>query len=108
MDGQPLPDLDHLALGEVTHRIRTLERPDVEATVEHERQHANRPAVLQVLEARLRELDEGAEPTGGSSQAPTPPPPEGGSAVGPETQGPVVNPPSQGVPTNPAQPRSTG
>lgn len=107
----PLPDYDDLNLGDLQSRIRTLGLPDLEQVAEYERAHGNRAPVLTVVEARLHALRSGAEPSGGSPDAPRPdaaPPADGGSPVSPQTSGPKQNPPSQGVPSNPAQPRSTG
>jgi hypothetical protein len=106
-DQLPLPDYDHLPIGSVESRIRTLDAAGVEAVLSYERAHGNRLPVLQVLEHRLNALREGAEPSGsvpeqlpelGGAAA-------GGSPVSPETSGPPINPPSHGDPTNPAQPR---
>lgn len=107
-DDLPLPDYDHLPDGAIESRVRTLEASGVEDLLAYERAHADRPHVVQVLEARLRALAEGAEPTRGTPGGEVPEAGEGvpgGSAAGPETEGPPLNPPSQGVPTNPAQPR---
>jgi len=106
----PIPDYDELNLGDLQSRLRTLSSFALAGVLEYERQHANRPAVLVAGEARLAELRAGAQPSGGSPAGPrvdAPPPPAGGS-VSPQTAGPKQNPPSQGVPSNPAQPRSTG
>jgi hypothetical protein len=107
----PLPDYDHLPLGSLQHRVRTLDEADLREVIAYEEGHGNRLPVLQVLRARLEELKEGAEPSGGSPLAATPehaPPADTGSAVSPDTAGPAMNPPSHGTPENPAQPRSTG
>ena len=107
----PIPDYDHLPLADLGHRVRTLDPDELEVLIGYERDHGARTPVLQVLQTRLEALRSGAEPSGGSPVAPSPaaaPPPDGGSGVSPATTGPVINPPSQGVPTNPAQPRSTG
>lgn len=107
----PIPDYDHLPLSDLTHRVRTLDEDGVTTLVGYERQHGARLPVLQLFETRLEALRAGAEPSGGSPTAATPtaaPPPAGTSSVSPATTGPKINPPSQGVPTNPAQPRSTG
>jgi hypothetical protein len=107
-DRLPLPDYDHLPLGSVQTRIRSLDADGVTALLEYEREHGNRLPVVQILEERLRQLDDGAEPTGGSASAWTPeadPVPPEGSTVSPQTSGPPVNPPTGGDPTNPAQPR---
>ncbi len=110
-DALPLPDYDHLPIGSLTSRIRTLDSAGVEAVLAYEREHANRLPAVTVLEARLEQLRAGAEPSGGSPHAVAPeaaPPAAGGSVASPATSGPVINPPSHGDPTNPAQPRSTG
>jgi len=108
-DELPLPDYDHLPVGSLEGRVRTLGAGGVEALLAYERTHGNRIAVVQLLERRLEQLAAGAAPSGGSPTATTPEAehaPQAGSPVTPATQGPPVNPPSQGVPTNPAQPRS--
>jgi hypothetical protein len=110
-DDLPLPDFDHLPLPQLTSRVRTLDAGGVEALLRHEEAHGDRLPVLEVLRERLAELEQGAQPSGGASDAPVPgtaPAPDGGSPVSPATSGPKMNPPSQGDPTNPAQPRSTG
>ncbi|GAA1502808.1 hypothetical protein GCM10009740_38940 [Terrabacter terrae] len=108
----PLPDYDGMPLGSIESRVRTLDADGVERVLAYEREHADRIQVVQVLEHRLTALRTGAaKPSGGD---PTAAAPEmtagrpGGSTASPATEGPTQNPPSQGVPTNPAQPRSTG
>jgi hypothetical protein len=109
-DQLPLPDYDHLPVGSLQSRIRSLDASAVAAVLAYERAHADRPAVVMLLERRLGDLESGrAEPTGGDPTAETPEiqhAPQAGSPVSPETQGPPMNPPSHGDPTNPAQPRS--
>jgi len=66
-----------------------------------------------MLDYRIAKLASGeSAPTGNVSSEPAPEQraakKAGGSKVKPKTQGPKQNPPSAGVPTNPAQPRSTG
>ena len=107
----PLPDYDHLPTGSLQHRLRTLTREQLQVIADYERQHAHRPLVQTLIEARLAELDAGAEPSGGAPDAVQPehaPAPGGQSPVTPATSGPKLNPPSQGVPSNPSQPRPTG
>ena len=102
----PIPDFDHLPLGDLTTRIRSLEAPQVDALVAFETEHGNRAPVLQVLRSRLDQLAGGAEPSGGDAGAVNPQQPpaaSGGSVVSPSTQGPKLNPPSHGDPTNPRQ-----
>jgi hypothetical protein len=108
-DTLPLPDYDHLPIGGLTSRIRTLDAAGVQTLLEYERAHGNRVPALVVLENRLKALRDGAQPSGGDPAAvPTPEAPQGapgGSKVSEATSGPPVNPPSHGDPSNPAQPR---
>ena len=107
-DELPLPDYDHLPVGSLQSRIRSLDAAGLEALVAYERAHGNRLPVVQVLENRLTAVQQGAELSDGSPVAPTPEiqhAPAPGSAASPQTEGPAINPPSQGDPTNPAQPR---
>ena len=107
-DQLPLPDYDHLPLGPLTQRIRTLDQAGLSTLLQYERQHGNRLPVTEVMEARLQELGSGAEPSGGSPEG-LAPELGAGPAVPRQTDqttsAPTINPPSQGDPTNPAQPR---
>jgi hypothetical protein len=104
----PLPDYDHLPTGSLEGRIRSLDADQLATLRAYEEAHADRIAVLQLIDARVAQLDGGAEPTTGSPDAARPeaagaaPAP---SKASPQTEGPPVNPPSHGDPTNPAQPR---
>ncbi|MDQ0767874.1 hypothetical protein QF031_000623 [Pseudarthrobacter defluvii] len=102
----PLPDYDHLPVGTLPTRITGLDEAEVAQLVAYEKAHGNRLPILQVLEQRLRNLQDGAEPSGSKN----PPTPEvqgsPGTPQASEVTGPPVNPPSQGDPTNPAQPRT--
>ena len=106
----PIPDYDHLPLGSLESRIRTLDQSGLEALLTHEAKHGDRAPVMNVLRRRLQALRDGAKPSGGDGGAGTMP--EARSQAGhepkasPATEGPPQNPPSQGVPTNPAQPRT--
>jgi hypothetical protein len=107
----PLADYDHLALGDLAHRIRSLDADQLEALLRYEREHGDRLPAVQALQSRLEQVRSGADLSGGDPSAPSAqaaPPADGGSKVQPATSGPVINPPSHGDPTNPAQPRSTG
>jgi len=104
----PLPDYDHLQVGSLTSRIRTLDQDDLQTLITYERSHANRIQVVAAMENRLTSLKAGAQPSGGNPAAAAPesaPSPDGGSKASEATSGPPVNPPSHGDPTNPAQPR---
>ncbi len=107
-DDLPLDDYDHLPVGSLVSRIRTLDIAGLGTLLDYERRHANRFQVVRAMESRLDGLAEGSQPSGGDpaeTGADSPPPPEGGSKASPATTGPPINPPSQGDPTNPAQPR---
>lgn len=68
----PIPGYDQLPLGDLRHRIRSLDEQDLRKLREHEQKHGDRAAVLQAVDARLDELAAGAEPSGGD-QRNTPP-----------------------------------
>jgi hypothetical protein len=107
-DELPLPDYDHLTLGELPTRIGGLDAEALRQLLAYEREHGDRLPVVQVLEHRLAAVESGAGLTGGHPGVSPPASqesPAGGSKVGPQTGGPPVNPPSRGDPTNPAQPR---
>ena len=107
-DSLPIPDYDHLPVGDLGHRIRSLTADQLGTLVAYEQAHGNRLPVLQVMQTRLDEVRGGAELSGGDPAGLAPSLAEtaqGGSQVSPQTQGPVINPPSHGDPTNPAQPR---
>ena len=107
-DSLPLPDYDHLPVGSLTSRIRTLDAESLQTLLSYEKAHANRIQVVSAMDHRLRELQSGDQPSGGDPAAVQPEQaaaPSAGSPVSEATTGPPVNPPSQGVPTNPAQPR---
>ena len=107
----PLADVDHLPVGDLVHRIRSLDAPQLETLLAYEREHGDRLPVVQAVQARLEQVRSGAALSDGDPSAPSAlaaPSPDGGSPVQPATSGPSMNPPSHGDPTNPAQPRSTG
>ncbi|MFT7840217.1 hypothetical protein Q5530_29090 [Saccharothrix sp. BKS2] len=98
----PIPDYDQLPLGDLRHRVRSLSRDELALVVEHERGHGNRVPVLEVLTARLAELDDGAEPSGGDPRnAPGAGSTPGGSPVTPATS------PEPSMPLRHAQPGQT-
>jgi len=107
-DELPLPDYDHLPLGSLTHRIRSLDATGLSQVLDYERAHGDRLPVVQVLQARLQELQSGAEPSAGSPTGLVPEAAGGPSAprqIDQTTEAPTINPPSHGDPTNPGQPR---
>jgi hypothetical protein len=108
-DQLPLPDYDHLPVGSLEGRIRSLDADGLEALLSYERAHGDRLPVVLLLERRLEAVRGGAEPSGGSPTAATPEvqhAPAPASNASPQTEGPPINPPSQGDPTNPAAPKA--
>jgi hypothetical protein len=83
----PIPDYDHLPEGSLAHRIHSLPAPALHRLLDHEQEHGNRAAVVQLLTRRLDALEAGhAAPSPGDPQAAQPehpPPPAGGSAANP-------------------------
>ncbi len=67
-DELPLPDYDGLPLGTLQHRVRALNRTQLRRLIAYEEEHAARTPVLEVLRARLTELDAGATPSEGSQE----------------------------------------
>ncbi len=109
-DELPLPDYDHLTLGSLRGRMRSLDVPQLVQVRDYEKAHANRLPIVTMLDNRIAKLatDPTAPLTGSAPGDPVPAKPRGGkrgSKVDPSTTGPKTNPPSQGDPTNPAQPR---
>ena len=88
-DELPLPDYDHLPIGSVASRIRSLDADGLKALLTYERAHGDRLPVVQVLSRRLDALRSGeAEPSGGDPSAPQPehaPPADSGSPGNPAT-----------------------
>ena len=66
-DELPVNDYDELSVPNLRHRIRTLDQAQLLNVLNYECAHAARVPVLEVLEARLRELERGAEPSGGNA-----------------------------------------
>lgn len=101
-DELPIPDYDHMPVGSLATRIRSLEPEEVDALLAYEQAHGDRVPVVQVLRRRLEQLAAGSAPTEGDPNAPEVEVASaaGGSAVTPQTEGPKLNPPSHGDPTN--------
>jgi hypothetical protein len=112
-DDLPLPDYDHMTLGSLRGRLRSLDVEQLVQVRDYEKAHANRLPVVTMLDNRIAKLavtPDAAQPSGRPSDRPAPGQRRSRSAskVSPATGGPALNPPSQGVPTNPAQPRTAG
>ncbi|GAA4901811.1 hypothetical protein [Streptomonospora salina] len=86
----PIEGYEGLPVGTLQHRVRALTEEQMRDLIAYEREHADRPNVLEILTSRLTELENGAEPTEGdqSFHPETPEAPQGGSDVSPRGQGP--------------------
>ena len=97
----PVPDYDHLPLGSLEHRVRTLDADSLATLLDHERAHGDRAPVVHVLSARLDALRSGrAEPSGGDPAAAQPehaPAPDGGATTAPGNQTDTNQPLRHGV-----------
>ncbi|MER8007547.1 hypothetical protein [Streptomyces sp. NPDC094149] len=103
----PLPDYDHLPLGGLESRVRSLTADEVDALLTYERSHADRLPVTEVLSARLEQLRAGAEPTGGDPTA-LRPEQHGrttGSPVSPATSPQPSSAPPHGTPDQRGKPK---
>ncbi|CAL9662622.1 MULTISPECIES: hypothetical protein [unclassified Streptomyces] len=103
----PLPDYDHLPIGGLESRVRSLSAEEVEELIAYERTHADRLPVTELLTARLEQLHAGAEPTGGDPTALRPEQGQGhaGSPVSPATAGEPLSPPPHGTPDQRGKPK---
>jgi hypothetical protein len=81
----PLPGYHQLSVGDLRHRVRFLDRPQLGILLAEEREHGARPQVVEIIEERIAELDQGAVPSPGGDGPPNPPPPTGTSAAQPDT-----------------------
>lgn len=94
----PIPDYDQISLGDLRHRIRSLDREQLAAVLTHEAGHAARVPVFEVLEARMRELEAGAQPSSGDpANAPRVEGTPGGSPVQQATAAQATSPLRHGV-----------
>ncbi|MBN0043735.1 hypothetical protein JS756_06360 [Streptomyces actuosus] len=107
----PLPDYDHLPLGGLESRVRSLTAEGVEELLAYERAHGHRLPVTEVLMSRLNQLRAGAEPTSGDPTAlrPERSEPRAGAArpsTAPATSPRPFSPPPHGTPDRRGKPRS--
>ncbi|MEU0742818.1 hypothetical protein [Streptomyces sp. NPDC006134] len=103
----PLPDYDHLPIGGLESRIRSLGVEEVEELLAYERSHADRLPVTEVLASRLEQLKSGAEPSPGDPGALRPEQSAGhaGSPVSPATSPQPMSPPPHGTPDQRGKPK---
>ena len=67
-DELPVDDYDHLQIGGLLSRIRTLDAAGAQTLLEYERAHAHRLPVLRALENRIASL-KAAEPSSEEPEA---------------------------------------
>lgn len=67
-DDFPIKDYDQLSGNDLRHRVRSLSHGELRQVLDHEREHANRVQVVQLLTARLDELSDGAQPADGDQR----------------------------------------
>ncbi|MDX6266146.1 MAG: hypothetical protein QOD70_886 [Frankiales bacterium] len=84
-DELPLPDYDHMTLGSLRGRLRSLTLDELVAVREYEKAHADRLPVVTLVDNRIAKLSlEGGEPSPGGQLPVTPEPAGKGKVTGPE------------------------
>jgi hypothetical protein len=106
-DDLPLPDFDHMTVGQLRGRLRSLDLVSLVQLRDYEEAHANRLQIVAMLNNRIAKVQAAGDDTGSpqTSAAGAATETATGSRVTPATAGPPVDPPSHGGLTNPAQPR---
>jgi hypothetical protein len=105
-DELPLPDFDHIPLGTLPSRLHPLDERDITQLLGWERAHGNRLPVIQVLESRIQQLRNGAEPSGSvPDQMPEMTSSQSGSPVTQATARDHVPEPAKSSPMLPSQPQ---
>ncbi|MDX6347890.1 MAG: hypothetical protein QOF84_2680 [Streptomyces sp.] len=107
-DELPLADYDHLPIGSLEHRIRSLHAAELKTLLAYEREHGNRAPVVRILRARLDQLRAGAKPSHGDDRfrPEQPAPPHAGSKVTPATSPQPIHPPPHGTPAQSGKPKA--
>lgn len=95
----PLPDYDHLTLGSLRGRMRSLDLPQLVAVRAYEKAHADRLPIVTMLDNRIAKL--ASDPTaalspGGGADPAVPLPADSGSKVSPVTAAPTQPTASRG------------
>lgn len=105
-DELPLPDFDHIPLGTLPGRIHSLDERALTQLIGWERAHGNRLPVVQVLESRIEQLRNGAEPSGTiPDEMPEVTQSQTGSPVSQATARDHVPSPAKSSPMLPSQPQ---
>lgn len=95
-DELPLPDYDHLTLGSLRGRMRSLDLPQLIQIRDYEKAHANRLPIVTMLDNRIAKLaTDPTTPLSGGGQTPEEKAaPAGGSKVSPQTADPGASNPT--------------
>ncbi|MDR7300064.1 hypothetical protein [Haloactinomyces albus] len=101
----PLPDYDHLPVGSLQHRIRSLNAGELQQVIDYESEHNDRTHVMEILRHRMDELNNGATPSPGRQDDE---PVEtrgtsGDSSVSPGGSADPIHPPRHGAVAYPGQ-----
>jgi hypothetical protein len=105
-DDLPLPDFDHIPLGTLPSRLHPLDERGITQLLGWERAHGNRLPVIQVLESRIQQLRDGAEPSGSiPDRMPEMTSNQTGSPVSQQTAVDNVPEPAKSSPMLPSQPQ---
>jgi hypothetical protein len=84
-DELPLPDYDHMTLGSLRGRLRSLTVEELVAVRDYEKAHADRLPVITLVENRISKLAvDGGDPSPGGQLPLTPEPAGAGKVRGPE------------------------
>ncbi len=98
-DQLPLPDYDHLPIGSLEGRIRSLNADGLATLLAYERAHGDRLPVTVLLERRLEAVRGGAELSSGSPLAATPEVQQAPADTGPAmVEAPQTAPDKEGAP----------
>ncbi len=94
----PLPDYDHLTLGSLRGRMRSLDLPQLVAVRAYEKAHADRLPIVTMLDNRIAKLasDPTAALSPGGADPTIPGPADSGSKVSPVTAAPTQPTASRG------------
>lgn len=95
-DELPLPDYDHLTLGSLRGRMRSLDLPQLVQIRDYEKAHADRLPIVTMLDNRIAKLaNDPTAPLSGGGQAPEEKASaRGGSKVDPQTADPAASNPT--------------
>ncbi|RCW44689.1 hypothetical protein DFQ14_104280 [Halopolyspora algeriensis] len=106
----PLPDYDHLPIGSLQHRIRSLNAGELQRVIDYEAEHNDRTHVMEILRHRMDELNNGATPSPGrqNDDAVETQGTPGDSPITPNRASEPIHPPRHGTVASPGQHNKRG